>query len=238
MKRTVEITLSEFQNRLMGHVSNMSYLLCNLCVQADPTSLLGAEFLFDGDYKRIEDIAHVMTNEQEELKDQMDVLPKNPVYITPLIEGIMEVHPEFKITLETFEGVSEEAKDDAENKFLRLQMPEVDKNRRDVLLTAIDALKDECQARMDAEKVKVKALLAPKLLGSPKEAVEEANGKTDEICAFLKGMEEQLVEEKKKEVEDAFERYQQKHPQGTAHGEGEGIPDAGKSISLSDLAPQ
>lgn len=235
MKRSVEITLSEFQNRLLGHVCNMSYLLCNLCVEADPTALLGAEFLYGGEFSRIEDIADVMTYDEEELKGQMDVLPKNPCYITPLIKGIMEVHPEFQVSLETFEDVPEEDKDKMECKFIRLKMPEVDKNRRDVLLSAIDTLKQGCLVKLDAEKVKVKVLLAPKTLGSAPEAVQEANDKTDEIYGSMKDMEEQLVEDKKKQVEDAYARYLEQHPLEAEASQGQKAADAAKSISLKDI---
>ena len=219
----------DLQNRMLGHVSSMSYMFCNLCVNADPSSLLGVEMVYGGMDKRIEDVADILVHEDENEKHMMNVYPKESVYFSCIYKGIMEVHPEFKMTLETPPGAEE---DDINAKYLLLTMPEVDKERRDLLDTAVDALHSECKTKLDAEKAKATAEVAKRTVGSPEEAVREAKDKLQEIFDTYSDMMEKLYTDKKQEIEDAYNRHVS---EGAVGNPEENNKQGGQSMKLDEL---
>ncbi len=230
MKRSIEVALIDAQNKMLGHVSNMSYMFCNICVKADPSSLLGVEMSYGGMDKRIEDVADVMVHEDENERHMMNVYPKNSAYFSCLYQGITEAHPEIKITLETAPGADE--KDGLDAKYLLLTMPEVDKDRRDLVNTAINALHTECSAKLDAEKVKATAEVGSCTVGSPEEVVKEAKDKLQEIYDTYVEMMEKLYNDKVQEVEEAYKCY--------VAGNVEGAPikrdeQSGQSMNMDGL---
>lgn len=219
----------DLQNRLQGHVASMSYLFCNVCVKADPSSLLSAEMVYGGMEKRIEDVADILVHEDENEKHMMNVYPKESVYFSCIYKGITEVHPEFKVTLETAPGAED---DDIDAKYLLLTMPEVDKERRDLLDTAVDALHSECKNKLEAEKAKATAEVAKRTVGSPEEAVREAKDKLQEIFDTYSDMMEKLYTDKKQEIEDAYNRHVS---EGAVGNPKENNKQGGQSMKLDEL---
>ena len=222
MKRSIVNTLNELNGRIMGHVAVMSYGYCQLCVKADASSILGFEETWNGLPQKIEDLADVYVHTLKEDGDDtiIDLLPKEANYLGLMAKGIFKVHPEIKQTIETYPDVREEDKDDPNAKFLRLTMPEVDKNRRDVLIQAIDALHEKCCLQLEAVKTKTKAKLVelgatplPSSENDPKKREEDPFAKFDEQHAQYAQICENLTNDKKKEVEDAYQHYltQQAH---------------------------
>ena len=130
-----------------------------------------------------------------------------------MAKGIVEIHPEFKQDLLTFEGVDKEDEDNPDAKYLRLIMPEVNKDRRDVIMEAIDLLYKQCVAKLDALKVKYGVMITKQTATSDPAAVKEAQDTLTEQIDQGKEMCENLTAEKRKEVEDAYQRYltQQEH---------------------------
>lgn len=200
----------------MGHVAVMSYGYCQLCVKADASSLLSLEIFDGGMVKHIEDVADVYVHDEEDDNDKIDIVPKHNEYFQDLIMGINQEHPEFKITIEDGEGPSEDIelpeginydKDSLDSKFIRVTMPEVDKNRRDLINTAVDALNQVCKTRMTACQVKCNAQVTEQLIGAPEADLEEAKKTMEEVYDQYKDMCNNLTDDKKKEVEEAYQRY-------------------------------
>ena len=173
MKIKISNVLIETQERLLGFVTEMSYGYAQLCVKADPSSLLGFEETVDGKTCKMEELARVLVHDEEGDDDKIDLYPIEIGYIQTLITGMMKVHPEFKITMEKYEE-AEEDDESPELKFIRLTMPKVNKERRDFMLTAIDALDTYCKGRLEKMRVKYSAQLTKVCLGEKPEAVDEA----------------------------------------------------------------
>ena len=213
MKRSIVNTLNELNGRIMGHVAVMSYGYCQLCVKADASSILGFEETWNGLPQKIEDLADVYVHAEEGDDDKLDLFPKRSEYLPLLAKGIFEIHPEFKQDLLTFEGVDKEDEDNPDAKYLRLIMPEVNKDRRDVIMEAIDLLYKQCVAKLDALKVKYGVMITKQTATSDPAAVKEAQDTLTEQIDQGKEMCENLTAEKRKEVEDAYQRYltQQEH---------------------------
>lgn len=207
MKRSIVNTLNELNGRIMGHVAVMSYGYCQLCVKADASSILGFEETWNGLPQKIEDLADVYVHAEEGDDDKLDLFPKRSEYLPLLAKGIVEIHPEFKQDLLTFEGVDKEDEDSPDAKYLRLTMPEVNKDRRDVIMDALDLLHKQCLVKLDALKVKYEAKLTQLTVTSDPAAVKEAQDTLTEQIDQGKEMCENLTEEKRKEVEDAYQRY-------------------------------
>ena len=207
MKRSIVNTLNELNGRIMGHVAVMSYGYCQLCVKADASSILGFEETWNGLPQKIEDLADVYVHAEEGDDDKLDLFPKRSEYLPLLAKGIFEIHPEFKQDLLTFEGVDKEDEDSPDAKYLRLTMPEVNKDRRDVIMDALDLLHKQCLVKLDALKVKYEAKLTQLTVTSDPAAVKEAQDTLTEQIDQGKEMCENLTEEKRKEVEDAYQRY-------------------------------
>lgn len=260
MKRSVIIELNNAQQRQMGYVTVMSYAYCNLCVKADASSLLGVEVAMSGMPLHIEDMADVYVHTLKEDGDEtiIDLFPKEANYLGLLAQGVFKAHPEIKQSVETYPDVTEEDKDDPDAKFLRLTMPEVDKNRRDVLMKAIDALDEKCKLQLEVVKTKTTAKLmvlgvkpipkeavqsvaaahlsalgtAPQPKGEegPKKEEEDPFAKFEEQHAQYDQMRDNLTNDKKKEVEDAYQQFLQ-------HQEQAGSAPAGKTEQKgSDLS--
>ena len=213
MKRSIVNTLNELNGRIMGHVAVMSYGYCQLCVKADASSILGFEETWNGLPQKIEDLADVYVHAEEGDDDKLDLFPKRSEYLPLLAKGIFEIHPEFKQDLLTFEGVDKEDEDNPDAKYLRLIMPEVNKDRHDVIMEAIDLLYKQCVAKLDALKVKYGVMITKQTATSDPAAVKEAQDTLTEQIDQGKEMCENLTAEKRKEVEDAYQRYltQQEH---------------------------
>ena len=210
MKKSVILMLSDLHGRLLGYFSMMSYGYCQLCVKADPSSILGFEEDENGRTYRIEDLAEVGIHEEPENEDKLDLYPKDPANLAMLARGMMSIHPEFKQSLEKYTGTPDDD-DSIESKYLRLTMPEVNDDRRDVINTAIDGLDTECKLKFDAMKAKYLAMITKELMNSDQKDLDEAKEKIDELVDEANQMREKMTSDKKKEVEDAYQRYLANH---------------------------
>lgn len=208
------------QGRLMGYVSVMSYGYCQLCVKADPSSLLGFEQDVDGALKRIEELADIGIGETEEDMFTIDVYPKNASYLGVLIKGIMDIHPEFKPSIEKYEDADDDD-DSLEAKYIMLTMPVVDDNRRDVINTALDALDTECKVKFDRMKVKYLTELTKELGGEDPKHLDEAKEQMEALMKEADQLRQQLTDKKKAEVEDAYQHWLANGGQSQADANGE-----------------
>lgn len=206
MKIKITNVLIETQERLLGYVSEMSYGYAQLCVKADPSSLLGFEERIDGQKYRMEDMARVEVHDKPDDDDKMDLYPIDPAFMALLVTGIFKIHPEFQISVEKMKE-GDEDDDSAELRFIRLTMPKVTKEYRDAFLTAIDTLDYKCKGRLEEMKVKYSAELAKVCMSEQPEAIDEAKNMMEGLMKQFGDMREQLTTQKKEEVENAYQRY-------------------------------
>jgi ribosome recycling factor len=201
MKLNLEILLSEYENVVGGYTGLFTYRLANLCVKADPASLLSAVIETRGQKMNIEQVAKVGLRAD----DQLDVYPLHEDLMPPISKAVLEIHPEFKLS-------EEKAKLDngKDYRYLRFTMPDVNKDRRDVLNNGVDVFFNECKSQMDAAKQKYALKMKNELQGCSRQDVDEAQEKFDNISDNSKKIANTLVEDKKKEIDEAYKRYCEK----------------------------
>jgi ribosome recycling factor len=203
MRRDVATQLEQLKNRLNGYVAMLVYRYANLCVEANPVSLLSVQVKVEDSLKNIEDVAKVAVHETY----HFIVVPIFEEDLYAIGQAITKEHPEFKQEVKTFDEYNEK---DPEGKYLFYTMPEVNKDRRDAMLEAIKALLDECKEKMGkAQQDCMKQLAVLQADASPAE-IEKTTEKVKEIVKHYDDLREQNHDQKKKEIEDAFALYEQK----------------------------
>lgn len=183
---------------MSGYVGLLNFRYLNLCVKAEIASLLPVIVFIDGQEANIEEVANVnMPNEY-----QLGVFPKDPSQLSDIIEAIYEAHPEFKM-----EKKSTGDTEDESSQFVLYTMPEVDKDRHDLLMDAVKSLYDECRARLKTIYSEYQAKFAELLVKvSPQEA-EEAKKALDDLNDKCHEMVVDLLNKKQDEIEEAYQRY-------------------------------
>jgi ribosome recycling factor len=203
MKLEVELQLREYDSVLSGYTVLLIFRLMNLCVKPEPASLLPVVVEFNGREKKIEETAQVGIKEDE---NALDVYPLHEDLIVPIGKAIMDVHPEFRQELKTVKIEGQEK----ELKFIRLYMPDVNDDRKKALEDGVKTFRDAASAQMDAAKAKYTALVEKALYKCPKEDVEEAHNRLDEITDDYTKRVDKAEEDKQKEIAEAYQLWQEK----------------------------
>ena len=198
MKIAIETLIHEMESRLGGYATLLVYRYANLCVKAQPMALLSAEIIDEEmGAMKLEQVAGVMIQDEYHLK----LLPYDPRFNFPLCKAIKLEHPEFKQEL----VVPENATDD-EERHLILTMPEVNKDRRDVLIDSVNVLFDGCKAKMDKTCAEYRLKLEKKIVVLPTD--DERNEAKDAFESSIKNHQEivdRVKTDKVKEIEDAYQ---------------------------------
>jgi hypothetical protein len=193
----VTSAIAGLKEKLSAYVSLLNYRYINLCVKADVASLLPVTVIADKEYN-LEDVAQIATPDDY----QLDVYPKQIDYLQPIIEGIFDVHPEFKMEIQQVE-YSEDKRD----KHLLYTMPEVNKERYDLLTSTAKVFYEECNMEIDKECALHTASL-PELAGKmPIEDIQEIEDVLEHTINEYHDKTKELRQEKLIEIEEAYQRY-------------------------------
>ena len=212
-----------------GYTMLLSYRYMNLCVKAEIASVVPVGVIDEGTEFDIEEVADVaIANEY-----QMVVYPKYTELLRPIIAGIAEAHPEFKLSIKkgemTYVSADDEDNSERESRtksdnldsfpdgelgedntglFLVYTMPDVDKNRRDLLTAAVKSLHTECMMRIDSLYARHAEIFMNMLMNptSPKEA-DLLKDKLKQIYEEHKERADKLRDEKLQEIDDGYARY-------------------------------
>ena len=96
------------------------------------------------------------------------------------------------------------------------KMPEVDKNRRDVLNSGVDAFYEEAKGQFETTRVKYSEMLMDKLKDDKTgKDSDDYKNRFDDYFKNNSNVAEQTVNDKKKEIEEAYQRYLQKKDAAT-----------------------
>ena len=199
MKIAIETLIHEMESKLTGFAALLVYRYANLCVKAQPMALLSAQIIDEemGEMK-LEQVAGVMLLDEYHLK----LVPFDPRFNFPLCKAIKLEHPEFKQDLVKPENGEED------ERILILTMPEVNKDRRDVLIDSVNVLFDGCKAKMDKTSAEYRLKLEKKIVTLPTD--DERNEAKDALDSSIKnhqGIVDKVKEDKVKEIEEAYQRY-------------------------------
>ncbi|MBP5776152.1 MAG: ribosome recycling factor [Prevotella sp.] len=192
---SAEITV--FQQKMGGYLTLFNYRMMNLCVKAEPAALMPATITLDGTYN-LEETATIERPDDYHFK----ITPKNQNNLQAVIEGIFEVHPEFKMEEKTEKNIVNE-----DERYVFYTMPDVDKDRRDLLNETSKAFHKECLARLDTEFAKQSGTFVELLTNVPVEEANEAHEAIKEIYDNSKDEADQLLKAKLSEIEDGYQRY-------------------------------
>ncbi len=215
MRKNTALTLGELESKLSGYVALLQFRYSNLCVEADPASLMPVSIEVDGVNYDIENVADVALTRE----DQMQVYPKDPGLLFSIGKAIAEYHPEFKqeIVEEKDEedskngssSASEEEDEDA-NKSILLTMPEVNKDRRDVLMDGVKVLYEQLKTTMDTNIQYYTQQVVTDLAGAPVSEINEAKEGVKDIKEQHYDLAKTYRENKEKQIEEAYNSYLEK----------------------------
>ena len=196
-----EKVLNEYEKVLDGYTGLLTCRLLNLCVKAHPIAMIPVIVELWGEDKTIEEVADVGIPDD----DHITVFPKSPDFLFTIGKSVLEVHPEFQMEEKTMKTNGNEIH------YLSFKMPEVDKNRRDVLNSAVDAFYQEAKGQFETTRVKYSEKLMEKLKDDKtgKES-DDYTKRFDDDFKNNSNVAEQTVDDKKKEIEEAYQRYLQK----------------------------
>ncbi len=195
MNLYITAAVKELKEKLNAHLSLLSYRYANLCVKAELGALLPVTVIAEREYN-LEDVAKVATPDDF----HFEIYPDLPDHLQPIINAILDVHPEFKMKLE---------QEDYGNRAQHIvyTMPEVDKDRRQLLNDTAKAFYEECNAEIDKECGGYLAEL-PALEG--KLSVEDFT----EVTRVIKRSREEsrqtcqdIYQKKLAEINEAYQRY-------------------------------
>lgn len=200
MKIAIESLIHEMEGQLGGYITLLVYRYANLCIKSQPMALLSALVMDEemGEMKIEETCAVSVTDDYH-----MTLMPYDPRFNFPLCKAIAEEHPEFKQELVKLEGSNDE-----NERHLILTMPEVNKDRHDVLIDSVNVLYDGCKAKMDKTSATYRMKLEQKIVTLPtdeerdeaKAALEKSISSHQEIINTVKA-------DKIKEIGDAYQKY-------------------------------
>ncbi len=213
MRKKTALTLGELESKLSGYVALLQFRYSNLCVEADPVSLLPITVEYDGDTFDIEEVADVAIPQ----KDQLQVYPKDPLLLLSIGKAVAEYHPEFKQKIvddeeENKNGSSSQDKqeNEDENKSLLLTMPVVNKDRRDFLKDGVKLLYDELKVTLTTNLEYYTKRVVAELAGASAEEIDEAKEGIEDIKKQHFDLADTYRERKEKEIEEAYKLHTEK----------------------------
>ena len=196
-----------YERRISNAASLIRFQLANLCIVADPLSLLELRVYFALEEHNIEDVAYVLKPEWNILQ----ILPKEAALdINEVVEAVKDVHPEFE---QSFVQVKMSEDSDETRMMLNLKMPPVNKERHDVIVKGADAVQKTFETEIVAEKAMILAQLALTVDNVSKEDQDAMNKTLDETTEKYKKAVADDVDKKKKDADEAYEKWQQEAAQ-------------------------
>ena len=200
MNNYIAFEISEFQKKLNGYNMLFNYRMSNLCVKVEPTALMPVTVILANAEYNLEEVADIIKVDDFSI----DVYPKNQNNLQQVIDGIFDVHPEFKMELKT-DKAETEGGEDKHHAFYT--MPEVNKDRRDLLNDLTKTFHKECQLNLDATYAELQVrLMEPYTKMSPAE-IDEARQGFENIFNKAKEMCDKLLQLKLNEIEEGYQRY-------------------------------
>ena len=187
--------------------AQFSYRLMNLCVKAEPVSLLSIEAMIEGEPQKLEECARI--GKEDDYSFQ--IFPNYDGDIPALAKAIFMEHPEFKQEMRTMQvDISEdESKPDMQDVYyIQVTMPEVDDNRYDVLKNGVKGLYEENKAQMEAVSAKYDAKLATLLDSESPEDAKKVKEARDKQTKTWYEQRDKIYNDKLQEIEDAHEKWQ------------------------------
>ena len=200
MDEKILIIADQFSSRVEKRLMRMNLSFSDLCIKAEPASLVSAEVPSGSGTVHLENAADVVIPEW----NQFLLAPHEGYDIGSVATGVLERHPEFRQEMKLMKKSAD--KDDMAQ-VLYLTVPEVDKARHDVLLEGVKTLTDAFNVQVDSEAAAATVKIAPYLLTATKEDQDEAKKMIADRSDDYKKQAGESADRKKKEIEEAYQKY-------------------------------
>lgn len=201
MKSYYYAQLKDFTEKARGYNMMFNYRMMNLCVKAEPGALVPVIVTVGGKDYNLEEVAQIRRPDEY----IFEIRANNGDYLQNIIDGIMDVHPEF-----VFEMKTEKDIEDKDVNYAQYTMPEVDKDRYDLLSETTKAFYNECLVSIDAVYAQKEAKLAEVAVHAPAEDVQQFKDELDEYYNNAKDEAQKMRDMKLQEIEEAYLHYQEK----------------------------
>lgn len=204
--------INDAKSRFSAYYGLLEYRYKNLCAKADGASLMPVTVFADGFESNIEDVAMVAKPNDY----QLAVIPGEERYLRELIKGIFEAHPEFKMKMMIVENGNARELDEDEaysqsskngEKFLLYTMPDMDKDRRDVLRQGVKGLYEECMTKVDLVDADAKRRMEEGAFISTQKDMDEGFEALRQSRDLIKEKIDKLQQMKLEEIEEAYHHY-------------------------------
>ena len=192
--------LKDFTEKARGYNMMFNYRMMNLCVKAEPGALVPVIVTVGGKDYNLEEVAQIRRPDDY----VFEIRANNSDYLQNIIDGIMDVHPEF-----VFEMKTEKDIEDKDVNYAQYTMPEVDKDRYDLLSETTKAFYNECLVSIDAVYAQKEAKLAEVAVHAPAEDVQQIKDELDEYYNNAKDEAQKMRDMKLQEIEEAYLHYQE-----------------------------
>jgi ribosome recycling factor len=206
MKREIIKEFDMLGDALSTLNAQFTYRLMNLCVKAEPVSLLSIEAMIEGELQKLEACAQI--GQEDDYSFQ--IYPNYDGDIPALAKAIFKDHPEFKQEMRTMQvDISEDENnsDMQDVHYINVTMPEVDDNRYDVLKNGVNGFYEENKAQMEAVSAKYDAKLATLLDGESDEDVKKVKEARDKQTKTWYEQRDAIYNDKLKEIEEAHGKW-------------------------------
>lgn len=190
--------INEFSQKENGYLALFCVRLGNFCVKADPQAMLSATIHLESAEYNFEDVADATRPNDY----TFDVTPKNENNLSAIIQGVAEVHPEFKVSVKI-----KEYDEGFEERHIIYTMPEVNKERRDLLNEVCKTFHKECVAKLDWAYGKRLADTAQLLARLSVQETDNVKKVFEKTYHDAKENAEKLLNAKLQEIEEGYQRY-------------------------------
>ena len=166
--------------------AQFAYRLMNLCVKAEPVSLLSIEAMIEGEPQKLE------------------------ACIPALAQAIFMDHPEFKQEMKTMQvdiSTDENNPDMQDVHYINVTMPEVDDDRYDVLKNGAKTFYEENKAQMEAVSAEYDAKLAKLTEGESDEDIKKVKEAREKQTKTWYEQRDKIYNEKLKEIEEGHMKW-------------------------------
>ena len=226
MKRAIIKEFDQLGEMLSNYCGMLSYRLKNLCVKAEEVSLLPIQVLIDGEMQNLEKCTTIAKKDDYSFM----IFPNFDEDIETLGIGILRVHPEFKQKIESMKVDSSNENGQPKKidvRYILVTMPDVDKNRYDVLKEGAKTCYNECKMQMDMANQKADVRFTELSVGEEDGDLKKLSDARKKLNETWNGQRDKLYEDKLKEIEEAHnkwltekaDRYQTQEEERAANGE-------------------
>ncbi len=206
MKREIIKEFDMLGDALSTLNAQFAYRLMNLCVKAEPVSLLSVEAMIEGESQKLEQCSQI--GKEDDYSFQ--VYPNYDGDIPALAQAIFKEHPEFKQEFKTMQvdiSTDENNPDMQDVHYIQVTMPEVDDNRYDVLKNGVNAFYEENKAQMEAVSAKYDAKLASLIEGESDQDIKRLKEAREKQTNSWNQQRDNIYEAKIKEIEEGHDKW-------------------------------